>query len=122
MQVPLIATHLFRIAQEALTNVVRHAKATQVLVQLSRDRDVLLLSVKDDGVGFDVQRLRKRAPRVATLGLISMQERAHAAGGTIEIDSAPANGTEIRFTLLLDAPSSGDSSGKEAGPFPLPVF
>ena len=45
----------------------------------------MLLSIKDDGVGFDLESLRKRAPRAATLGLISMQERAHAAGGTIEI-------------------------------------
>lgn len=117
-----LETACFRIAQEALTNVVRHARATQVLVQITRDRSVLLLTVKDDGVGFDVERLRKRAPRVATLGLISMQERAHAAGGTIEIDSAPANGTEIRFSLPLDARSSGYTPGQDTGPFPLPVF
>ena len=102
-----LETACFRIAQEALTNVVRHAKATQVLIRLTRDRDVLLLTVRDDGVGFDVERLRKRAPRVSTLGLVSMQERAHAAGGMIEIDSAPANGTEIRVSLPVDASSSG---------------
>jgi len=117
-----IETACFRIAQEALTNVVRHAKATQVVVRLAKEGEVLLLNVKDDGVGFDVKRLRKRAPRVSTLGLISMQERAHAAGGTIEIDSAPANGTEIRFSLPLDANSSNYTQGKATGPFPLPVF
>lgn len=117
-----LETACFRIAQEALTNVVRHAKATQVLIRLTRDGDVLLLIVKDDGVGFDVERLHQRASRVATLGLISMQERAHAAGGTIEIDSAPTNGTEIRFTLPLDARSAGYTQGKQTGPFPLPVF
>jgi PAS domain S-box-containing protein len=115
-------TACFRIAQEALTNVVRHAKATNVIVRLSRDADALLLTVKDDGVGFDVERLRKRAPRVATLGLISMQERAHAAGGTIDVDSAPANGTEIRFSLPLDAKSSGRTPGKRFGPSRLPAF
>jgi PAS domain S-box-containing protein len=117
-----LETACFRIAQEALTNVVRHAKATQAVVRLSRDEDGLLLTVKDDGVGFDVERLRKRAPRVATLGLISMQERAHAAGGVIKIDSAPAHGTEIRFSLPLDADSSNHTQGKATGPFPLPVF
>jgi signal transduction histidine kinase len=61
----------------------------------------LLLSIKDNGVGFDMERLRKRAPRAATLGLISMQERAHAAGGTIEIESAISNGTAIRFSVNL---------------------
>lgn len=97
-----IETACFRIAQEALTNIVRHAQANKVLLQLVKDGNVLLLSVKDDGVGFDPERLRKRALRAATLGLISMQERAHAAGGTIKIDSAISRGTEIRFSLNLE--------------------
>lgn len=117
-----LETACFRIAQEALTNVVRHAKASQVTVRLTRDADALLLTVKDDGIGFDVDRLRKRAQRVATLGLISMQERAHAAGGTIELDSAPANGTEIRFSLPLDGKSRDYSPGKQPGPSNLPAF
>ena len=96
-----LETACFRIAQEALTNVARHAKASQIVVQLARDANVLVLTVKDDGVGFDLDHLRKRAPR-ATLGLVSMQERAYAAGGTIEIDSLDGDGTEIRFTVPLD--------------------
>src|SRR5215217_4683157 len=87
-----LETACFRIAQEALTNIVRHAQASQILVQLAKDEATLFLSIKDDGVGFSVESLRKRAPRVATLGLISMQERAHAAGGAIDIDSAPSQG------------------------------
>jgi len=117
-----LETACFRIAQEALTNVVRHAEATQVVVRLTRNADALLLTVKDDGIGFDVERLRTRATRVATLGLISMQERAHAAGGTIELDSAPANGTEIRFSLPLDAKSADYTPGKLPGPSRLPAF
>jgi signal transduction histidine kinase len=117
-----LETACFRIAQEALTNVIRHAKATQVLVRLTRDGNVLVLTVKDDGVGFDVERLRKRAPRAATLGLISMQERAHAAGGIIDIYSEPSHGTEIRFSSPLDANSSGYTQHNQTGPFPLPVF
>jgi PAS domain S-box-containing protein len=117
-----LETACFRIAQEALTNVVRHAKATQVRVRLTRDSDALVLTVKDDGVGFHVDQLRKRAPRVATLGLVGMQERAHAAGGTIEIESAPAGGTEIRLSLPLDASDSGYTPGTQLGPFPLPIF
>ena len=117
-----LETACFRIAQEALTNVVRHAKASQVVVRLTRDADALLLTVKDNGVGFDIERLRKRAPRVATLGLISMQERAHAAGGTIELDSAPAHGTEIRFSLPLEAKSPNHTAGKQPGPFRVPAF
>jgi len=117
-----LETACFRIAQEALTNVVRHAKATQVILRLTIDTNVLFLIVKDDGVGFDVERLRKRALRVATLGLVSMQERAHAAGGRIEIESAPASGTEIRFSLPLVAGLSGYTAGRQTGPFPIPVF
>ena len=97
-----LETACFRIAQEALTNIVRHAQANHVRLQLVKDGNVLLLSVKDNGVGFDPERLRKGAPRAATLGLISMQERAHAAGGTIEIDSAISQGTEVRFMLPLE--------------------
>lgn len=97
-----LETACFRIAQEALSNIARHAQASQVQVQLAKEGNVLLLTVKDDGVGFDIENLRKRAPRAATLGLVSMQERAHAAGGTIEIDSRRSRGTEVRFTLPLE--------------------
>jgi signal transduction histidine kinase len=100
-----LETACFRIAQEALTNVVRHANATDVLVQLSKHGDVLHLTVKDNGVGFDLDGLRKRAPRSATLGLVSMQERAHAAGGVIEIYSTRGVGTEVHFILPLQTTS-----------------
>jgi PAS domain S-box-containing protein len=96
-----VETACFRIAQEALTNIVRHAQASQVVLQLVKTGSVLLLSIRDDGVGFDPASLRKRTPRAATLGFISMQERAHAAGGAIEIVSARSRGTEIRFSLNL---------------------
>ncbi len=96
-------TACFRIAQEALTNIARHAQATQIQVQLVKDGNVLILVVRDDGVGFDLDSLRKRASRTATLGLVSMQERAHAAGGTVEIVSVRSQGTEVRFTLPLES-------------------
>jgi PAS domain S-box-containing protein len=94
-----LETACFRIAQEALTNVARHSRATSVLLHLVKNGTVLLLSVTDDGVGFDVESLRKRAPRASTLGLISMQERAHAAGGTIEIKSVISKGTAVQFRV-----------------------
>jgi len=94
-----LETTCFRIAQEALTNIARHAQATQIVVQLARNGNNLVLIVKDDGVGFDPEGLQKYAPRVATLGLVSMQERAHAAGGAVEVSSATAKGTEVRFTV-----------------------
>jgi PAS domain S-box-containing protein len=96
-----LETACFRIAQEALTNVVRHARATSVSVRLVKDEDLLMLSVKDDGVGFDPEALSRRAPRAATLGLLGMQERAHAVGGIVEIESAISKGTEIRLNVPL---------------------
>jgi PAS domain S-box-containing protein len=96
-----LETACFRIAQEALTNVVRHANAHHVLVQLEKEGSVLFLTIKDDGVGFDVDSLRHREPRATTLGLVGMHERAHAAGGIIHIDSKPRNGTEVRFSIPL---------------------
>lgn len=96
-----LETACFRIAQEALTNVVRHASASHVTLQLTRTAKTLTLVVKDNGVGFDLNSLRKRSPRAATLGLVSMQERAYAAGGTLEIESTPSRGTRIRFIVPL---------------------
>jgi len=92
----LIETECFRVAQEALTNVVRHAHATNVSVELKRRNGDLYLSVRDDGVGFDVAGCRDQAVRGASLGLLSMEERAHLVGGNLEFVSAPGQGTEVR--------------------------
>ena len=97
-----LETACFRIAQEALTNVARHARATHVLLQLARTPTGLEMIVRDDGVGFDPAALRKRARRVATLGLLGMQERAHAAGGVLAIHSELSKGTEVRFSMPVD--------------------
>ena len=94
-----VETTCFRIAQEALTNIARHAQATEIVVQLAREGNDLVLSVKDDGVGFD---LEKFAPRFATLGIVSMQERAHAAGGDLAVSSNHSRGTEVRLTVALE--------------------
>jgi PAS domain S-box-containing protein len=97
-----LETACFRIAQEALTNVARHARATHVLLQLTRTATTLEMIVRDDGVGFDPAALRKRASRVATLGLVGMQERAHGAGGMLGIHSKVSRGTEVRFSVPID--------------------
>ena len=73
-----------------------------MLLRLLKDDDSLFLSVKDNGAGFNPETLHKRAPRAATLGLLGMQERAHAAGGVVEIDSRVSKGTEIRLKLPLE--------------------
>ncbi len=105
---PVIETECFRVAQEALTNVVRHAQAHAVAVELRRENGRLHLSVRDDGIGFDVAAGRERAVRGDSLGLLSMEERAALAGGKIEYKSAPGQGTEIHawFPLKWQTPQS----------------
>jgi PAS domain S-box-containing protein len=96
-----LETACFRIAQEALTNVARHARAKTVIVRLSRNRDYLILLVEDDGVGFDIEALKGQVLANATLGLRGMQERAHAVGGRVKIDSATDKGTQVFVELPI---------------------
>jgi signal transduction histidine kinase len=85
-----IALCLFRVTQEALQNVSRHAKASSVDVSLRELDDGFELSVRDDGVGFDGH--RREQP---SLGLASMRERVYQLGGKLDIDSAPGRGTTV---------------------------
>jgi signal transduction histidine kinase len=97
----VIETECFRVAQEALTNVVRHARARAVTVNLSRRNGHLHLRVSDDGVGFDVAALRSEAVQGASLGLLSMEERTSLAGGGLEFNSQPGKGTEVHAWFPL---------------------
>ena len=95
---PEVETALFRIAQEALTNVVRHAGASLVEVVLSFESDSLSLEVTDNGVGFDAE-ATGRAP--SSVGLIGMRERADLVGGVLVVRSWPGKGTKIGVTVPL---------------------
>lgn len=88
-----VAVALFRVAQEALTNVVRHARARHVEVALRADGRDLVLTVRDDGVGFDVPAARARP--TASVGLFGMAERAALVDGTIDITSNTGMGTRV---------------------------
>ena len=92
-----VQTACFRIAQEAFTNIVRHARAKRILVELAVVDNQLELTVTDDGVGFYA------GPNHQGFGLLSMQERAELAGGSLDIDSAPGQGTRIfaQFPITL---------------------
>ena len=105
---PVIETECFRVAQEALTNVVRHAQAKTVTVELRKEDGQLHLCVRDDGIGFDVAAVREKAVRGASLGLLSMEERAALAGGGLEFKSVPGQGTEVHawFPLKWQTPPS----------------
>jgi len=86
---------VFRIAQEALQNALRHANAEHIAVRLGADNGRLLLTVSDDGAGFDVA----AAPRSRRLGLTSMEERARTVGGTLDIESRSGAGTTVRLEV-----------------------
>lgn len=86
---------LFRVLQEALHNVWRHAEARSVEVVLSQSEERALLCVRDDGVGFVPSRRRS-----GSYGMTSLRERAERVGGKVEIESAPGRGTEVRFFVF----------------------
>ena len=97
---PEVEQALFRIAQEALSNAVRHASASKVEVEVTAGPERVALTVADDGAGFD---LSARTVRSRRLGLTSMRDRATAAGGSLAVESAPGRGTTVR----AEVPSGG---------------
>jgi signal transduction histidine kinase len=93
----VMENHLLRIGQEALTNAVRHGQASHVRIDLRYEPEAFVLSVVDDGRGFDPQ---KAAPE-GHFGLAGMRERADAIGGRLAIRSAPGRGTRVEVTVPL---------------------
>ena len=94
----LVATGLFRMYQESLTNVARHAGAEKVIARLKLSNDQITLTVRDDGKGFDM----KGSDKGKTLGLLGMKERALMIGGKLEIHSSPGKGTTIVIKVPLE--------------------
>jgi len=96
-----IEVALYRIAQEAITNIVRHARASWAsVVLLQQDRSVTLL-IEDDGVGFDPTSVKANAPK-GCLGLIGMKERVALLGGNLAVESVPGSGTTIQVRIPLN--------------------
>lgn len=99
-EVPLeVKEAVYRIAQEALTNTIKHARASQVALELNGGPRELVLEVSDNGVGFEAA----NGPIPGHLGLRSMQERAATLGGTVDVESAPARGTRVRVRIPVPA-------------------
>ena len=88
-----VETVLYRVTQEALTNIAKHARAGNVDILLERRSDHVSLIIEDDGIGFDAEKAFATVP--TGLGLIGMRERASLVGGTLEIESHPGNGATI---------------------------
>ncbi|HKC24416.1 MAG TPA: ATP-binding protein, partial [Thermoanaerobaculia bacterium] len=97
-----VETASFRVAQEALTNVLRHARAKAVWLEAGLRDGALELSVSDDGVGFDVEAARERASSGASMGLLSMEERVSLLGGSFEILSSSGRGSSVRARFPLN--------------------
>jgi signal transduction histidine kinase len=101
---PTSALCLYRIAQEALHNSAKYSDSSWVQVELVRDHGMLEMLVRDGGRGFDPSHQKG-------LGLVTMRERAHAAGGRLEILSAPGQGTTIQVRIPLDETDVRESDG-----------
>ncbi len=107
--VPTLETTCFRVAQEALTNVVRHARAREVWVQLTCENE-LCLTIRDDGIGFDVVAAQARASRGESFGLLGMRERVGIVNGCMTISSSPGQGTFVSACFPQELlPTDGDN-------------
>jgi PAS domain S-box-containing protein len=87
----------FRVAQEALTNIAKYARAKTINLALCRQNGEVTLVIQDDGVGFDVMQARRRAQDGKSIGLLGMEERVRLAGGRLLISSAPGEGTRLEL-------------------------
>ena len=103
------ATAFFRIAQEAVTNAMRHAQARSVQVKLYCEGELLVLVVSDDGVGFDIGKMRADAVKGGSLGMMSMEERVRMFGGTLDIRPAGASGTVVVARIPLGFGNGNDA-------------
>lgn len=105
------AIALFRVVQEALTNVARHAGARHAWIDLSQGDDVLEIAIRDDGIGFDVGVTMEHAAASDHTGIVGMGERVELLGGTLIVESEPGSGTVVRVSIPMR-----DALGGARGP------
>jgi signal transduction histidine kinase len=98
---PEAETNLYRIAQEALNNICKHAKASRVSVQLEPRGRSLVLIIEDNGIGFELHEIAFEENNIKGMGLIGMRERAALVGGTLEIESAAGKGATIYIRIPI---------------------
>jgi NarL family two-component system sensor histidine kinase YdfH len=97
-----VSENSLRAVREGLTNTARHARAHHAWVEIAPQGSSLAVSIRDDGVGFDPDRIQ----REEHFGLLGLRERARLAGGSLEVISAPGKGTALRLTLPLPQPEA----------------
>ena len=109
---PQVDITCFRIVQEALTNALRHAKAKTIQVDIEQDDDLVEITVRDDGIGFDAEAAKKKAAAGGSMGILSMEERLILLDGSFLITSAPGAGTRIRGRIPLKAVAPAGQAGE----------
>jgi len=103
-----VAISLYRLIQEALNNIQKHARTHTAIVRLVKVHPHIVLRIEDDGCGFDVQQVMSRAAPEKRMGLVSMQQRARIVNGTLEIRSAVGKGTKISLKIpSVEPPNDG---------------
>lgn len=99
---PLSQSNTYRIFQEALTNIGKHAQATKISINIEKQDNHVRFTIEDNGSGFDQQEALHRQTEARGIGLATMQERARLAGGCMKIWSQPGAGTKLSFAILLE--------------------
>ena len=94
-----VSVTLFRIAQEAINNILRHAEAKSAEIRLQKQEACVCLEIEDDGCGFPVSQVYENALRQQRLGLLGIRERAELVGGTVQVNSQPDYGTRVKVCL-----------------------
>lgn len=109
-----VESALFRIGQEAISNVARHAQASNVELDLEFQDSSLTMEVEDDGVGFDMADVTGSAAENPGWGILGMQERAALLGGSLEVTSEPGKGTRVKVSIPLRGESGNDAKDTRA--------
>lgn len=109
---PQVETTLFRIAQEAISNIVRHAHAKSASIALWQEDGAACLWVEDDGHGFDITHISTQALPMQRLGLLGIRERAELVGGEVTVDSVPGRGTRLEVHIPLTGLEKARANGK----------
>ena len=104
-----VRSHVFKIVHQAVVNALRNAKPREIRIHLGAGNEFLWGKISDDGVGFNVEEEKRKAMERGSYGLLSMEERVMACGGTIAFDSAPGKGTTVTLRIPL---RKGDDDGE----------
>lgn len=112
---PQMETALFRVVQEAVANIARHAEAENVVISLDFSHSKVIIEVEDDGKGFDLAALSRTTDRGRGLGLMGMRERVALFYGSMTIDTAPGSGTRLRIEVPLEGTNDGQDQRLDRG-------